>query len=226
MAYKFAPKRLTALALAALLAQVPAHALSLKFYDLTKDSAAAKADGESNLLVDVLDLGNDTVRFHFTNASTSALTEVYFDDGSLLSLATITSSSGVSFAQGATPPNLPGANLATPPFQVTQGFLADANNPGPKNGVSQGEWLNIDFKLKNGQTYQDTVKALSLPNNGGDGDLRIGVHVTGYSGNASDSFINIAAAAPAVPEASSAMMLLAGLGSLGFVVRRRSGSGR
>jgi hypothetical protein len=77
---------------------------SYLFEDITHSNAGAEADGETNLKVDVIDLGGNQVRFTFTNNSSSSLADVYFDDGALLGIASITSSAGVSFSQGASPP--------------------------------------------------------------------------------------------------------------------------
>lgn len=201
-------------------AQTPAAAaISLSFYDITHGNAGAEADGEANLAVEVLDLGGNQVRFKFTNNSSSSLTDVYFDDGTLLGIASISYSSGVNFSQGAAPPNLPGSNLATPTFQVTQGFSADSNNPVSQNGVSQNEWLAIDFSLLSGKTFNDTIAALMLPNGGGTGDLRIGVRVQDFaSGGSGESFINNAISP--IPEPGHFGMLFAGLGMIGMMVMR------
>jgi len=45
----------------------------------------------------------------------------------------------VDFRRDANPPNLPGGDEATPPSQVTEGFLAEASEPPPKNGVGPGQ---------------------------------------------------------------------------------------
>lgn len=194
---------------------------SYLFENITYNNAAAEADGEANLKVDVIDLGGTQVRFNFTNNSSSSLADVHFDDGALLGIASITSSAGVSFSQGASPPNLPGGNLVSPTFVTTAGFLADSNAPVSHNGVSMGEWLAIDFTLKAGQSYNSVINALALPNHGGDGDLRIGLHVQAYPGNAGESFINIASP---IPEPETYALFMAGLGLLGFMGRRRNGS--
>jgi hypothetical protein len=192
---------------------------TLGFYSITNSNAGAVTDGEANLSVEVIDLGGNQVQFKFTNNSTSSLADVYFDDGTLLGIASITDSGpGVAFTQGASPPDLPSGNTASPPFQTTAGFLADSDAPVSHNGVSQGEWLAITFNLLSGKTYADTIAALTLPNGGGYGDLRIGVHVQGFaSGGGSESFINTP-----VPEAETYAMMLAGLGLVGFMGARRN----
>lgn len=202
----------TLLAALAMAYQPSASALSttLGFYSLSNAYPAGA------LAVEVVDLGSQ-VQFKFTNNSTSSLTDVYFDDGSLLGIASITDSgAGVAFSQGAAPPNLPGGQNASPPFQTTAGFLADSDPAVSPNGVSQGEWVAITFDLLPGKTYGDTLAALALPNGGDWGDLRIGVHVQSFPGGGSASFINTP-----IPEAETYAMMLAGLGVVGLAARRR-----
>lgn len=206
-----------------------AASTTLGFYNITNNNAGAVADGMANLSVEVIDLGfnintsKNQVQFKFTNTSSSSITDVYFDDGSLLGISSITDSgAGVSFSTGGSPPNLPSGTNASPPFVTTAGFLADSDPAVSPNGVSSGEWVAITFNLINGKTYADTITALTLPNGGGDGDLRIGLHVQSFaSGGGSESFINNPAP---VPEAETYAMMLAGLGMVGLAraVRRRS----
>jgi hypothetical protein len=200
-----------------------AASMTLGFYGITTNdlSGAAVADGVANLSVEVIDLGGSQVQFKFFNNSTSSLTDVYFDDGSLLGISSISDSgTTVAFSTGAAPPNLPGGNSVTPAFTTTAGFSADSDAPVLSKGVTSGEWVAINFILLPGKTYADTLAALALPNGGGDGDLRIGVHVQGYgsSGNISEAFINNPIP---VPEAETYAMMLAGLGLVGWAARRR-----
>ena len=205
---------------------------TLGFYGITDTSGMAVADGEASLMVEIIDIGGNQVRFTFTNDSdTGSLTDVYFDDGALLGISSIGSSAGVSFSRDAKPPDLPGGNLADPDFQTTEGFLADSDSPVPQNGVQDSdvtnEWLSIDFHLKGGKTYDDVLAALLLPE-GGEW-LRIGLHVQGYScggeETCSESFINNVPVSP-VPEAQSHAMILAGIGMLALAARRRQVSAR
>lgn len=171
-------------------------------------------EGEASLMVDVVDVGANQVQFVFTNDSTSSLTDIYFDDGTLLSMVTplTDSGAGVSFSPPAVPSNLPNANLASPPFVATVGFTADANVPIYANGVSAGEWVAITFNLAAGSTYADTLAAL------GEESLRIGVHVQNFPSGSSESFVNNPVP---IPEADSYAMMLAGLGLVGWIARRR-----
>jgi len=213
------PGLLFALALTTYQPLAAAASTFYSFENITHSNAGAEADGEANLRLEVIDLGSSQVRFKFGNNATSSLTDVYFDDGSLLGIASITSSAGVSFSQGASPPNLPGGNSVSPAFVTTAGFLADSDAPVAHNGVNLGEWLAINFNLISGQTYASVINALALPHNGGAGDLRIGLHVQGFaSGGGSESFINIATP---VPEPRTYAMLLAGFCVMGAIIRRR-----
>jgi len=152
------------------------------------------------------------VLFKFFNnvGIASSITDVYFDDGTLLGIATITSSAGVAFDDPATPGNLPSGNTASPPFMTTANFSADSDTPIMANGVnSASEWLGITFNLINGKTYADTLAAL------GDGSLRIGLHVQaiGTTGG-SDSYVNV------VPVPGAVLLGFLGLGYAGMRLRR------
>lgn len=216
------------LALVLGLASHPATAsVTYGFDNITHNNIAAETDGEANLKVEVIDLGSfnsvSQVQFRFTNTSSSSLTDIYFDDGTLLGISSIyDSGAGVSFSRNASPPNLPAGDTVTPPFVVTAGFLADSDPPVTKNGVSVNEWLAINFNLINGKTFNDVLLALALPNQGrGPNDLRIGVHVQRFeSGGGSESFINTPHVTP-VPEADTWSLLLGGLGMVGFMAFRR-----
>lgn len=230
---KFLKSLVSAVCCIGLLSAAPAYAAPavLNFYGITSNDSTgnAVADGVANLRAEVSDIGGDSVRFKFINNSNySSLTDVYFADGALLGISGISSSSGVNFTGGsASPPDLPGGNSVSPAFQTTVGFLADADSPPTKNGVQDsdatGDWLVIDFSLKNGKTFADVLAALTLPGNAPTDAapwLRIGLHVQGFpvSSNktVSESFIN-----SPIPEPEAYAMLLVGLGLVGFVARRR-----
>jgi hypothetical protein len=195
------------------------------FVGVTNTNAANVATGMAALSVEVIDLGYSAsagynqVGFKFTNNSISSLTDVYFDDGTLLGIASIVDSgASVSFSQLASPSNLPGGNNLTPAFVTTAGFSADSNPPVSPNGVTAGEWMTITFNLQGTNNYASVISALALPNSGGAGDLRIGLHVQSFSNGGSESFVNVPTP---VPEADTYAMLLAGLGLVGFAVRRK-----
>jgi hypothetical protein len=192
----------------------PASA-SIIFRNITNNCAE---DLSGQLKVDVsnggtLD-GHNTAVFTFTNSGeiASSICDVYFQDGTLLGMSTITPSAGVSFAAPARPGNLPGGNSLTPAFYTTRQFSADSDSPVEPNGVSSSsEWLRIKFTLLPGKTFSDTAGALA------NGSLRIGLHVQGIGlASKSDSYVS----GTSVPEPAT-LTIWALLGTLAITIGRR-----
>ena len=191
------------------------------FYCITDNDPIDAGIGEAQLFVDVLN-GADEVQFNFRNVGPNpcTITDVYFDDGTLIGLIGLIDSDdsydgqvghpGVDFTIDADPPDLPGGELIDPPFQVDLGFSADSDPPPPSWGVEPpDEWLGVVFLLDggNGDVY-DVLDELD------NGILRIGIHVQAFGGGSnSESFVN-------VPEPAS--MLLLSLGGLALRRKRRS----
>jgi hypothetical protein len=174
----------------------PAVALTLGFGCISGNDPIDCGIGEAQLEVEVTALGLTQVSFEFSNSgpAASSITDVYFDDGTLLGIAYITNGAGVDFSQGASPGNLPAGNNADPDFEATAGFTADSNPPTQPSGVNPGETLTIVFDLEGGGDFQDVLDELES------GALRIGIHVQGYSSEGSESFVN-------VPEPSVALLI-------------------
>ena len=196
-----------------------AHALTVTFDScITNNNATDCSTGINQLSVDVTEQGSQ-VLFTFNNSGplASSITDVYFDDGSLLGIASLIDADdgmggdmGVDFSVGATPGNIPGANGASPSFQTTAGFSADSDPAVQPNGVNPGEMLGILFDLQGSQDYQDVIDELTT------GALRIGIHVQGFDGGGSESFVN----AP-VPVPAAVWMFGTGLlAMIGFSRRR------
>lgn len=190
---------------------MPAAAASVGFGCITNSLAGDCAIGEAQLHLDITNEGPSQVRFTFSNSGPqqAVISEVYFDDGALLGIASIVNGTGVLFQQDASPPNLPGANLASPPFQVTAGFLAEAVPSPAMNGVGAGEFVAIIFNLQGGASYADVLTQLS------NGTIRAGVHVISFTSGGSESFVN-----HALPEPSAALLLLAAPGIVALRRRR------
>jgi hypothetical protein len=191
--------QVTALTLLLIAVALPASAASVGFGCITGNLASDCAIGEAQLHLAITDEGSGQVRFTFSNSGPlpSVISEIYFDDGALLGIASIIDGTGVAFQQDAHPPDLPGGNLASPPFEVTAGFLAEAVPSPAMNGVGPGEWVAITFNLRSGASYSDVLTQFS------DGTVRAGVHVISFASGGSESFVN-----HPLPEPSAALLLL------------------
>jgi len=198
-----------------------ARADSYGFTCITNDSATNAAVGEQ-FTVDVTDAGTDQVLFTFMNSGplASSITDVYFDDGTLLSIAGLVDAdnggnSGVYFSQEATPHDLPGGNSIVPPFVTTDPLSAGSDSPVQPNGVNPGEWLGVLFDLQPEKGFADVISAIDLgiSNPGSPDSLRIGIHVQGFADGGSESFV-------VTPAPAAVFLGLLGLGAAGMKLRR------
>jgi hypothetical protein len=211
---------------AVMLLPLAASADMVYFYKITNNGNVNVA---SQLAVDVTDAGTtmagvNQVLFTFTNnvGTPSSITDVYFADGTLLGIASITGtpSSGVAFASPATPGDLPGGN--TVGFSTTQDFSADSETPIMEKGVNaKTETLGILFDLLGTKTFADTMLALSgAP--GEAGSLSIGLHVQaiGTTGG-SDSYVNLPPGTAPVPVPPTVWLMGSGMVGLALLGWRR-----
>lgn len=208
----------------------PLAAAQYGFACISGNDPAACADGTSRLTMDVQSAAGNRVDFTFRNLSQlgSSITEIYFDDGTLLGIASVfDSGAGVTYSQvgSSAPPDLPAGNALSLPFHVTAGFVVDTGSGGNTKGVENRldagvqEFVTIRFDLINGRSFADTLTALDGPL--GDGlDLRVGLHVRGFAVGGSESFVNLPVATP-VPEPAQWAMLVAGLSFLAARRRRK-----
>jgi hypothetical protein len=188
-------------------AALSAQAQNYSFDCLTGNRAADCAVGEAQLGLQVIDRGSSVdLRFTNSGSAASSITDIYFDWLSAtyeLAAGSITDSgAGVSFSWGASPSNLPGGN----PIGFSANIAADSNTPTQPMGVNPGEWVNFNFA----GSYANLLAGLNGE------QLRIGVHVQGFYGGGSESFV-----VTPVPEPEIYAMLLAGMGLMGLLARRR-----
>lgn len=114
------------------------------FYNITNNSTVNAAAGEQQLSVEVSGEGTDggfnLVGFKFINEGLAdcVITEIYFQDGSILGFASIDEAlSGVDFKEdevgSVSPKNLPGGKSIAPQFIATTAFsivpLVSVPNP-------------------------------------------------------------------------------------------------
>ena len=133
----------------------------------------------------------------------SFIRNIYFDYTSGMGVSLLGKVGTVTFSSGGSPANLPGGNAPSAHFAADASW--SAMNPGSTYGVNAGE--SISFTLTG-------VSLASFTN----GSMRVGLHLQGLPGGASDSLISTVTA---VPEPESYVLLLAGLGLVGAIARRR-----
>lgn len=168
---------------------------TLGFKNITANKVADAATGEAQLKVE-MNCTAPTVSLKFTNAgpNASSITDIYIDESDLLDPGTIVDGTGVDFEWGANPGDLPGGNSASPPFKGTRHLDADSESPAQPNGVNPGEYVIVNYTLLDGKT------CASLSDDFDSGAFRIGIHVQGFDGGGSESFVN----GPPPPPANTA----------------------
>jgi hypothetical protein len=192
------------------------------FGGLTNNSLIDTAIAEAQLGLEVTASGTQALfKFYNVGPEASSITDVYFDDdtGSLMGISSLIDAddgvggdSGVDFSLGGSPPDLPGGNAVN--FQVTAGFLADADSRVQHNGVNPGEYLGIIFDLHSSAGAMEMFEGLM------NGTLRVGIHVQGFDSGGSESLINNETAHAPLPGA--VVLGALGLGCVQFVRRRLS----
>lgn len=126
----------------------------------------------------------------------SSITDIYFDDhgaaNALSSVSIVADSTGPNFVQGVNPTTLPGGESLSPDFIVNPLLSAQSTKVNTSNGSggpglgveSLPEWVVLGYSYLNGNTFGSIATALE------NGDIRIGMHVTGFvPGGDSESFI-------------------------------------
>ncbi len=190
---------------------------SLGFSNVTANSVTNAASGETQLAVQVLDAGSGLADFRFTNTGADAMSiaDIYFNNSPAVFLDLVSiddSHSGVSFSEGAAPPNPPGLSFGTA-FKLD----SDAGPGGVQgNGVNPGEWLTVRMSLLGGVTFADLTDAF------GNG-LAIAIHVQGFANGGSETFQTTPYdpnPGPMVPLPAGGALAFVGLGLIGATRRR------
>jgi hypothetical protein len=203
---------------------------SYHFYEFRNHNTTNSWIGETQLFMDVETnpSNSNQVLFTFRNEGPydSSITGVYFDDGSLLGIAGLIDMNqgqggdpNVDFFQEVQgPAELPGGNELIPPFETSfdpleqyQGFSADAQTPTYWQGVNPSEWLGVEFAV-NGALL-NVISELET------GELRVGIHVQGFSNGDSESFVNNPLP---IPAPGAVVLGVLGLSLVGWVTRRLS----
>jgi hypothetical protein len=207
-----------ALALGAALTGNAARAIGFTCISADGPGDVECAIGEAQFSATIADEGGGQVSITFANSGPdpSIIADVYIDDDASVfsSIASVENGTGVQFAIGASPGDLPGGNNAIPVFSATAGLTADADPPTGTNGngADPGESFALIMNLAAGKTFADVEAAI------GANTLRFGIHGQGLgtSGD-SESFVSGGPPGGVVPEPTAA--LLFGLGAA-FVARR------
>jgi hypothetical protein len=167
------------------------------------------------LVVEATD-GGTHVDLKFKNDSTldSTLSRIYieattFASDRFINGQIVAQSAGVSFHDGAKPPNPPGSISGFGGSWEGNLYSAGANPPPAKNGIDPGEYLTVRLTYTNGATFADVVNGFADPDNG----LRIAGHVISVGKEEFSIWV------VNIPSPAGAAVL--GLAGLGCLRRRR-----
>lgn len=205
----------------------------------TASAAARQAEGQFQVQVSNDNVGAGQVLFTFLNVGTiaSSITDIYFQDGTLLGMADIVNQPDPAsrrgyltyFSGGASPANLPGGNSIDPAFSPVVGvsfFSLDSNAPTSHMGVNPGERLGVLFNLLPNLNFNSVKQALVTPppSTSANPSLRIGIHVQGMPGGVSASYINERPTTTSPPPGATVPLpatVWAGLALMGLVGAKR-----
>lgn len=167
---------------------IPAYGLRLGF-----KNEADITSVQSQFLIDITDVSASRVVFTFSNRipDTYSITDIYFDDGRLMSIAVDTDSGNDSDAglRGCIPrsegnPDMPGFYDQSSAIHVNRGMFTDTDQDARPHGYGQHESLAIIFDLQAGIGLADIICALC------DGSLCITIKAQRTETGDSKIFIN------------------------------------
>jgi len=164
-------------------------------------SCAAGSATDCALATSTLSWTWDGTFFTLSNAGAGYVSEVYFDLSAGMSASFVSGIGTVNFTAGASPGSLPGGSGVG--FSSDAAFDSDSRGA-PVYGINAGE----------SATFQIVGAALDSFTGG---ELAAGAHVRSLV----DSSASVVTIAAAVPEPETYALMLAGLGVVGWVARRR-----
>lgn len=188
----------------------PAAAVGFEtFTCITNNDAGDCTIGTAQLSAEVVQSGGDALLMITMTGAEAGVVEQIFIESSLvtaISFQASTASGTVAFGTGQAGGNLPGGAMVS----FDEAFNIAADNPAPSNGI--GRHPQDDVSPQTG--------AFLLSFTGGDfsdllTDLRVGVHVIGYSSDGSESFVSTP-----IPEPGTFALLATGLLGLATAGRR------
>jgi len=188
----------------------PAAAVEFEAFScITNNDAGDCAIGTTQLSATVVQSGGDAVLMISMTGPQAGVVEQIFIESSFvtaISFQASTATGVVAFGTGQVGGNLPGGAMVG----FDEVFNIAADNPAPSNGIGRHPQDDVspqaaEFLLSlTGGDFSDLLT-----------DLRIGVHVIGYSSGGSESFISTP-----IPEPGTFALLATGLLGLATAGRR------